>query len=59
MRDILNLLERTLTESVGLANRRPGDRWANDQGHEIVFSDLSFYPETGAYENPQIGRAHV
>ena len=53
MRDILNLLERTLTESVGLANRRPGDRWTNDQGHEIVFSDLSFYPETGAYENPQ------
>ena len=53
MRDLLNLLERTLTESVGLANRRPGDRWANDQGHELIFSDLSFYPESGAYNTPQ------
>tara|TARA_R110000868_G_scaffold59205_3_gene181799 strand:- start:48 stop:1604 length:1557 start_codon:yes stop_codon:yes gene_type:complete len=53
MRDLLNLLERTLTESVGLANRRPGDRWANDQGHEIIFSDLAFFPEQGAYNTPQ------
>ena len=53
MRDLLNLLERTLTESVGLANRKPGDRWANDQGHELIFSDLSFYPESGAYNTPQ------
>jgi hypothetical protein len=53
MRDLLNLLERTLTESVGLANRRPGDRWADDQGHEIIFSDLAFFPEQGAYNTPQ------
>ena len=53
MRDLLNLLQRTLTESVGLANRKPGDRWANDQGHEIIFSDLAFFPEQGAYNTPQ------
>ena len=53
MRDLLNLLENTLIESVGLANRKPGDRWANDQGHQLIFSDLSFYPEQGAYNTPQ------
>ena len=53
MRDLLNLLENTLTESVGLANRKPGDRWANDQGHQLIFSDLTFYPEQGAYNTPQ------
>lgn len=44
MREIIDLLE-----SVGLANRRPGDRFANDQGQEIQFSDLEFYPESGAF----------
>ena len=39
MREIINLLE-----SVGLANRKPGDRWQNPQGDEIIFSDLAFYP---------------
>lgn len=48
MREIINLIE-----SVGLSNRRPGDRFANDQGDEIVFSDLNFYPESGAYSDPQ------
>ena len=44
MREIIDLLE-----SVGLANRKPGDRFANDQGQEIQFSDLAFYPESGAF----------
>ena len=48
MREIINLLE-----SVGLANRKPGDRFANDQGQEIVFSDLAFYPESGAFDDAQ------
>lgn len=42
MREIINLIE-----SVGLANRRPGDRWQNPQGDEIMFADLTFYPESG------------
>ena len=44
MREFIDLLE-----SVGLANRRPGDRWKNAAGNEIVFQDLKFYPEQGAY----------
>lgn len=44
MREIIDLLE-----SVGLANRKPGDRFANDQGQEIIFNDLTFYPESGAF----------
>jgi hypothetical protein len=49
MRDLLNLLDQALTESVGLANRQPGSRFANDQGDELVFNSVSFYPETGAF----------
>lgn len=46
MRHYLELL----TESVGLANRRSGDLWQNDQGDQIVFQSLTFYPEVGSYE---------
>lgn len=49
MRDLINIL----TESVGLANRRPGDRFANDQGDEVIFADLNFFPEDGAYESDE------
>ena len=49
MRDLINIL----TESVGLANRRPGDRFANDQGDEIIFADLNFFPEDGGYESEE------
>ena len=49
MREIIDLLE-----SVGLANRKPGDRWLNPQGEELIFSDLSFYPEAGGrYDTPE------
>jgi len=44
MRDLIDILE-----SVGLANRKPGDRFANEQGQEIIFSDLTFYPDSGAF----------
>ena len=50
MRDLIDLV---VTESVGLANRRPGDRWQNASGDEIVFQDLKFYPEKGAYADVQ------
>lgn len=54
MRDIIEKLNQiTLTESVGLARRKPGDRWANEQGDEIIFSSLTFYPESGSYESTE------
>lgn len=48
MRDLIDLVE-----SVGLANRKPGDRWQNPQGDEIMFADLNFYPERGQYDDEQ------
>ena len=58
MRDVLDKLDHIIKESVGLANRRQGDRWANPEGQEIIFSDLSFYPERGQYDDPaQLQRA--
>ena len=60
MRDILNLLDSViLDESVGLANRKPGTRFANPQGTEIIFHDLAFYPESGTYETPEQMQAAI
>jgi hypothetical protein len=51
MRDILNKLV-TISESVGLANRKPGEVFANDQGNEIRFQQVDFYPQGGGrYED--------
>ena len=50
MRDILNQLD-TITEGVGLANRKPGDIFKNAQGDVIEFQGLTFYPEVGHYQN--------
>ena len=47
MRDILNLLDSVITESVGLANRKPGTLFANPQGDELIFQGLEFYPQEG------------
>ena len=53
MRDILNLLDTVLIESVGLANRPPGTLFANPQGDELIFQGVKFYPEGGgAYASP-------
>ena len=49
MRELINLL----TESVGLANRKTGDLWQNDQGDQVVFQSLSFFPESGSYDSPE------
>ena len=52
MRDILNRLDQiSLDESVGLTNRKPGTRFANPEGDEIIFHDLTFYPESGSFED--------
>ena len=47
MRDILNLLDPVLMESVGLANRKPGTVFANPEGDQLIFQGLNFYPEGG------------
>lgn len=44
MRDLINLFE-----SVGLANRKPGDHFANEQGTVLTFYGLEFFPPEGAY----------
>lgn len=49
MRDLIDII---VAESVGLANRKAGDLWQNDQGDQVVFQSLTFYPEAGAFDNP-------
>jgi hypothetical protein len=46
MRDILDLLQQ-LTESTGLAGRKPGDVFRNPEGEEMTFNDIKFFPEGG------------
>lgn len=46
MRDILDKLE-TLTESTGLAGRKPGDVFRNPNGEEIIFNNIQFFPAEG------------
>ena len=46
MRDILDKFD-LLTESTGLANRKPGDVFADGSGNEIRFQAVQFYPEGG------------
>jgi hypothetical protein len=53
MRDILNIIENTLKEGVGLSNRKPGDLFKNPQGDVIAFQNLDFYPESGAYSSAE------
>ena len=49
MRDLLNLLDNVLTEGVGLANRKPGEKFKNSVGDIITFQGLKFYPESGKF----------
>ena len=44
MRDLINILE-----SVGLANRKPGEEFRNDDGNLLTFQSLEFYPEKGNF----------
>jgi len=52
MRDLINILDAVLTEGVGLANRRPGEKFKNSVGDMVTFQGLEFYPESGAYADP-------
>ena len=52
MRDLLNKLDTvngTLTEGVGLSNRKPGEKFKNKTGDTITFQGLDFYPPSGKF----------
>jgi len=54
LRALLNLVNtNTLTEAMGLANRRPGEEFINPAGDIIVFQDVVFYPEGGGQYETQ------
>ena len=46
IRDLLDKFD-ILTESTGIANRKPGDIFADGEGNEIRFQAVQFYPEGG------------
>jgi hypothetical protein len=46
IRNILNKID-LIVESTGLANRKPGDVFADSEGNEIRFVSVNFYPENG------------
>jgi hypothetical protein len=46
IRNLLNTLE-LLTESTGLAGRKPGDVFRNSENDQIVFNSIQFFPEGG------------
>jgi hypothetical protein len=46
IRQILNTLE-ILTESTGLAGRKPGDVFQDPEGNKLVFNSIQFFPEGG------------
>lgn len=52
MRDILDKLN-LLTESTGLAGRKPGDPFQNASGETITFASIQFFPEGGGRFKPE------
>lgn len=52
MRDIIDKLT-LLTESTGLAGRKPGDVFKNSQGEEAIFNQIKFFPEGGGKFTPE------
>lgn len=51
MRDIINRLQ-FITESVGLARRKPGDVFKSPSGEIIYFQEVTFYPDGGGKYTP-------
>jgi hypothetical protein len=47
MREYLEIV----TEGVGLANRKPGEKFANPNGDVLTFQSLDFFPEKDSYED--------
>ena len=52
MREFINIIEQ-LTESTGLAGRKPGDVFKNENGDEVIFNDIKFFPEGGGKYTPE------
>lgn len=52
MRDLIDTLS-FLSESTGLAGRKPGDVFKNPQGEELVFNEILFFPEQGGKFTPE------
>jgi hypothetical protein len=55
MRDILDIIDNTpmLGEGVGLANRKPGEKFKNHVGDIVTFQALDFYPDAGRYNSAE------
>ena len=57
MREFINIIEQ-LTESTGLAGRKPGDIFKNENGEEAIFNDIKFFPEGGGqYTSEEMDQA--
>lgn len=52
MREFINIIEQ-LNESTGLAGRKPGDVFKNENGEEAIFNDIKFFPEGGGKYTPE------
>ena len=52
MREFINIIEQ-LTESTGLAGRKPGDVFKNQNGDEAIFNDIKLFPEGGGKYTPE------
>ena len=62
MRDLLDLLDKValpLAEGVGLANRKPGEKFKNAVGDIVTFQNLEFYPASGRFNTPDELQAGV
>lgn len=54
MREFLDILDTILiTESRGLAGRKPGDLFKNAKGEEVTFDNIAFFPEGGGKYDPE------
>jgi len=49
MREYLDII----TEGVGLANRKPGEKFANPHGDVLTFQSLDFFPNKDSYEDEE------
>lgn len=51
MRNFLDIIDniKPLNEGVGLANRKPGEKFKNHVGDIVTFQGLDFYPESGKF----------
>ena len=52
MRELINIIEQ-LNESTGLAGRKPGDVFKNENGDEAIFNDIKLFPEGGGKYSPE------